>query len=95
MEKVELTQTAMKSLFKVFDSGKEEISMIHDVLPAIKNDFLYEFMNKDNLLRMNDAVKSVMLMYFSQGIVFYATPVFTWDNISQTINVDDIVYKRI
>lgn len=83
-------------LFNLFDEKQnEEVSMIRDVFPAIKEEFLFEKMTAESLCQMNEIMTRVMEAYYRSGISFCTTPVFAFDASNGAVVVEDIVYKRL
>ena len=86
----------IEELLKVFDAddNKKEISLVNEVLPVIKNNFLYQEMNVKNLCLMNNVVQDVLALCATRRVMFYAVPVFAISEDYSKVQFVDVVYKK-
>lgn len=95
MTTYQISTEVKSNLFRLFDEKQDdEISMVNDILPIIREAYLYSPMTTEALYTMNEIMLPVLSWYRDIGIMFCAIPRFEYDSSYGTINLNDFVYRK-
>lgn len=90
-----ISGVAERELYRIFEEKQdEEISMVNDVIPVLRDEFLYTSITNEMLYMMNEVVKRTLYSFYIIGIHFYAVPKFEYNSEYCSVNVKDIIYKK-